>query len=249
MAEIEIWKEVAGYNGRYLVSNIGNVISNSFLGKSGKVGYLKPAITAQGYICYTLYKNRKPKRMFAHRLVAKAFIPNPDGKPYIDHINTIRTDNRVSNLRWCTQKENINNSLSIKHMKEGCKSAKRKRRKIRQYDKNGNFIQEFNSAYEVAGLLNCDVSQISNCASGRTLSSRGFLWEYSDEVGDSLKIDIPKGVVFKKEKSVASYYHGNLKAVYPKMVDCAKDFSITKEAMSLRIKKGKEYDGWSFKYL
>ena len=249
MAKIEIWKEVEGYNGRYLVSNMGNVISNSFLGKSGKVGYLKPMINHQGYVCYTLYKNRTPKRMLAHRLVAHAFLPNPEGKPYIDHINTIRNDNRVENLRWCTQKENINNPISIEHMKEGCKSTKRKRRKIRQYDNNGKFIREFNSACEAAELMKCGVSQISSCASGRTLSSRGFLWKFADEVGDSLKIDIPEGVVFKKEKSVASYYHGNLKTVYQKMVDCANEFHITKEAMSLRIKKGKEYDGWSFKYL
>ena len=134
-------------------------------------------------------------------------------------------------------------------MKEGCKSTKRKRRKIRQYDKNGKFIREFNSACEAAELMKCGVSQISSCASGRTLSSRGFLWKFADEVGDSLKINIPEGVVFKKEKSVASYYHGNLKTVYQKMVDCAKDFNITKESMSLRIKKGKEYNGWSFKYL
>lgn len=53
MAKIEIWKEVEGYNGRYLVSNMGNVISNSFLGKSGKVGYLKPMINHQGYVCYS----------------------------------------------------------------------------------------------------------------------------------------------------------------------------------------------------
>lgn len=87
MNNIEIWKEVEGYNGRYLVSNMGNVISNSFLGKSGKVGYLKPTINHQGYVCYTLYKDRMPKRMLAHRLVAHAFLPNPEGKPYIDHIN------------------------------------------------------------------------------------------------------------------------------------------------------------------
>ena len=75
--------------------------------------WLKPVVNDLGYYQVSLRKNRKTFIKRIHRLVAETFIDNPDNKPCIDHCNTIRTDNRVSNLRWCTHKENSNNPISL----------------------------------------------------------------------------------------------------------------------------------------
>ena len=114
--QIEEWKPVIGYEGIYEVSDCGNVRSLNY-NKSGKVKLLKQITAKDGYLVVCLHKNGKQKEGKVHRLVATAFIPNPDNKPCIDHISTIRNDNRVENLRWATSMENSNNPNTIVNMR------------------------------------------------------------------------------------------------------------------------------------
>lgn len=106
----EIWKDVPGYVGSYQVSNLGKIKSLSrFNGRySCKEQILKPRSDKKGYLRISLYKNNKIKNFFVHRLVAMAFIPNPDNLPQINHKNEIKTDNRVENLEWCSAYYNMN---------------------------------------------------------------------------------------------------------------------------------------------
>ena len=109
---MEVWKEIKGYEGLYEVSSEGRVRST---GK--KKGIMRPG-TSKGYLKVGLTKDGSRKMYRVHRLVAFAFIPNPDNKPEIDHINGDRKDNRVENLRWMTHKENNNNPVTLEKRSE-----------------------------------------------------------------------------------------------------------------------------------
>ena len=111
---MEIWKDIPGYEGVYQVSNLGNVRSLKF----GKERMLKPGKDRENYLHVDLSKNGKRKTCKVHRLVADTFIPSIEGKEFVDHINGIRNDNRMDNLRWCTHQENDNFPLSRKHKSE-----------------------------------------------------------------------------------------------------------------------------------
>ena len=104
----EVWKDIVGYEGIYQVSNFGRVKNT----ETGRI--MKTYKDKYGYITTSISYKGKTKHFLIHRLIAKAFIPNPENKPHINHINTIRDDNRIENLEWVTRKENSNNPLTRK---------------------------------------------------------------------------------------------------------------------------------------
>lgn len=129
--EQEIWKDIKGYDGQYQVSNLGNVrclgktYKNNGTDVEKKMFYCSKIKHPEGYTHVKIKSIEKGwQNVRIHRLVAEAFIPNPDNKPFIDHINTIRDDNRVENLRWVTRKENANNPLTIEHVRNATTGEK-----------------------------------------------------------------------------------------------------------------------------
>ncbi len=157
----ETWKPVKGYEGLYEVSNKGNVRSVDRYVMNGK-GYCllkgKPRKiyhNSKGYLKTELHKNGQGKQYFIHRLVANAFIPNPNNLPYIDHINTIRDDNRAINLRWCTHKENSNNPLTKEHF-----SYRKTNKSVYYIDEQGKKIS-FKSMAEAERKIGCSHSTIA----------------------------------------------------------------------------------------
>lgn len=141
--------------------------------------WLKPWII-KGYVYFGLIKYGKEGKnrisLRAHKLVAEAFIPNPDNKPCIDHINTDRTDNRVENLRWVTYKENSSNPITLNKQREKIKNTACK--KVFQYTLDGELVKVWDSARE------CDKNgfnykSISNCCNGRQKTANGYLWAFN----------------------------------------------------------------------
>jgi len=104
--QIEIWKDIQGYAGIYQVSNIGNVKNTT------DIKMLKPQKATNGYRHVYLSAFGKAIKFFIHRLVASAFIPNPENKKTVNHINGIKHDNRVENLEWNTHSENIKHAFN-----------------------------------------------------------------------------------------------------------------------------------------
>lgn len=113
---MEEWREIPGWEGLYEVSNMGNVRSLDRRCSSGK--FCKGQILAKrydnsGYTQVGLCRSSTVKWMKVHRLVAMAFLPNPENKPQVNHLNGIRDDNRLGNLEWCTCSENHRHAFDV----------------------------------------------------------------------------------------------------------------------------------------
>lgn len=173
---MEIWKPIEKYPD-YMVSNQGRVKSL----KNGKEKVLKCCKYKDEYLSINLCKNGKQKLHKIHRLVAEAFIPNPDNKPCIDHINTIKNDNRVDNLRWVTNKENSNNPLTINKWKIKIGKLHHNHKPILQFDKNMNFIKRWDCAMDVQRKLGFNQSNISSCCREERKTSNGYKWGYVED--------------------------------------------------------------------
>ena len=190
----EIWKDINGFEGYYQVSNLGRVKSIErvieYLSygkkKTKKIceKIFKPQFNKSGYYMVNLSVNNMHYPKQIHRLVAEAFIPNPDNKPQVDHINTIRTDNRVENLRWCTQQENTDNPLSkAKHKEyysEHIGSNHHCARKIIQFTADNELLDVYDCIKDASEKLNVDRAHISSCCSGKRKTAGGSRWKYYD---------------------------------------------------------------------
>lgn len=107
----EVWKDIKDFRGLYKISSFGRVISLPRNGTKKDTYFIKPSIDRYGYIRYSLSKNNKQYHRQAHRLVAEAFIPNPNNKPQVNHIDGKKHNNRVDNLEWNTASENISHRV------------------------------------------------------------------------------------------------------------------------------------------
>lgn len=188
MKKEEEWKSIKGYEGLYEISSYGRVKSLSYKYKNGKVReeiIRVPSIT-HGYEFLKLNKNGESKNYKIHRLVAEAFVPNPENKPEVDHIDTNKRNNMVENLRWVTRQENCDNPRTFKtHMIAVT-------RPILQYDLDGNFLNYYPSIAEASRKTGIIVCTIQNCLAGRTQTAKGFIWKYyslgvESEVDEYLK--------------------------------------------------------------
>lgn len=190
--EIEIWKDIQGYEGLYQVSSLGRIKSlNRYKqAKNDSISSFKERIkklqlSYKGYLMVTLSRNKERKTFFVHRLVALAFLPNTENKPHIDHIDTNKQNNNVNNLRWVTPAENNNNSLTkekLKNFRDKMKSGDYSRSKIvLQYSLSGDFIKEWTNITTIHKEMNYNPSCISECCNNKQKTAYGFLWKFKDK--------------------------------------------------------------------
>ena len=178
----EIWKDIEGYENLYQVSSEGRIKNLNYF-KTGKEKILKGGKYGSGYLKVKLFKDGKGKNYAIHRLVAQAFIENPDNKPQIDHINTDKTDNRVENLRWVTNKENMNNPITRQncsknnYYKGKTGSKHHNSIPIYQLTKEGDIIKKWECAATVAKELNISRIGIRRCCQGKAFTAGGYAWK------------------------------------------------------------------------
>lgn len=173
---MEIWKNLANYE-NYEVSDKGNVRS-----KVNK-RILKPSDNGLGYLRVHLYKHNKGKLCYVHRLVAEAFLDNPNNLPEVNHINEDKTDNRVENLEYCNRRYNVNFGTRSKSASKSMKGVHINRndlsKTVYQIDKDSDeIINVFPSTAEVERQLGYDAGCISKCCIGIQKTSYGYKWEY-----------------------------------------------------------------------
>ncbi len=164
----EIWKDIEWYDGIYKVSNNGRIASLKYWWK-----ILKPWLIGKKwkqYLGRVMTKDNIVKNTLIHRLVALAFIPNPDNKPQVNHKNWMRDDNRVENLEWCTSKENNAHSRNV--LLKGRKPIKRW-----QYDLEWNFIREWDSLKQVQRETGYREHYIRRCIQWKQNAAYKYLWK------------------------------------------------------------------------
>lgn len=183
----EIWKDIPNYENFYQASNYGRIKSvekmvwNGYQFWKREEKILKLTRDKKGYLNVGLSKNGKFKRCKVHRLIAKTFIPNLNNLPQINHINGIKTDNRVKNLEWCTNQENCIHARKNKLVKTPKGKDSKLSKKIYQFNKDNIFIKEWTGINEVAKQLGVCRRSIQRCCRGERKTAGGYIWRYTNE--------------------------------------------------------------------
>lgn len=185
----EMWKDVVGYEGIYEVSSIGNVRKKETFAKVCGNGYRKVKSHncktykfPNGYIGVKLYINHSVKNKLVHRLVAEAFIDNPENYPQVNHKDENIENNCMENLEWCTSKYNANYGTRNERCRKG---NSRFFKKVAQIDKeSGDIIKIWDCIGDASRILNINDSHIIRVCKHlkRNVTAGGFIWKYADEL-------------------------------------------------------------------
>ena len=168
----EIWRDVVGFEGLYEVSNLGNV--NRLVKYNGAHKPRKLRMDRYGYKYVRLWKNGKAKYFTVHRLVAMAFIPNPENLPCINHKDEDRTNNDVNNLEWCTVKYNSNYGGRNEKLSKSMRNHPNKSKPVMCVETQ----EVFPSAREVERQTGIRNEQILQCCKKPNRTARGYHWQF-----------------------------------------------------------------------
>lgn len=161
------WRTVVEYE-RYEVNQFGDIRHKQ------RKHVLSPRPNAAGYL-YVAFNIEGHRKNFAvHRIVANAFIPNPNNYSEVNHIDSNKTNNCVENLEW------VDSSQNKKHAYQKQENKTCRGKMVEQYSLQDEYIRTFNSVSEAAQFLGCSVGAISNCCLGRTKTSQGYKWKYAE---------------------------------------------------------------------
>ena len=186
----EEWRDIKGFEGKYMVSNLGRVKSLNY-NRTGKEEILKAYDNGHGYLFVALYKDGKVEQPLVHRLVATAFLDNPDNLPEVNHKDEDKTNNCVENLEYCSRSYNLNYGTRRKRSAEklkGKKHSEEHNKKIGKklskpvfsVDKESGLIMWWESIIEASRQTGINRGNICNCLKGKIKSAGGHIWFYAD---------------------------------------------------------------------
>lgn len=180
----EEWRLIKGYEGLYQVSSYGRVSGMGRVlcdGRLWKGRVLKQKTNTDGYNQVTLCKDGKEKQYLVHRLVAQAFIPNPNNYPIINHKDENPSNNRVENLEWCTVDYNINYGTCNERKRKSLTNNPKKSKIVLQFTLDGKFIKEYLSVRGAERQTGYGQGNISAVCRGELNQAYGYKWKYKDE--------------------------------------------------------------------
>ena len=234
----EIWKDVVGYEGLYKVSNTGKIYSI----KNDRI--LKQQIV-RGYCKATLCRDGKQKQIGVHRVVAMAFIPNPNNLPQVNHIDENQLNNHVENLEWCDCKYNINFGTAIQRRRENYPT----RREIDQYDKHGNLMRTWFGLGDIQIKTGYNAGAICECCNGKRDYYKNSVWRYKDEPFDKYEQKHPESPFNRKRKSFSRYdLNGRLVDRWKSVREASEKLNIPYQTIVEWCNKEYERMGYIWKY-
>ena len=165
-----MFKDIPGYEGLYAINEQGQVWSH----RRNKI--MKPWPDGRGYLKVTLTVNYERETKRVHRLVMQTFCPVEGMENLeVNHLNEVKTDNRLENLAWTTKIENIRYGTGSQ------RSGLTRSKPVAQYTKDGKLIAKFSGINEAARQLNAQATRISMCCNGKALTHRGYKWRFINE--------------------------------------------------------------------
>lgn len=196
--------------------NVKNILTNKIL---------KQQDTKDYYKCVTIYIKGKPKLCRVHRLLAQSFIPNPENKPYVNHIDGCRYNNSLENLEWCTASENTNHAIQTGLM------TPVNERSVVQYSLNGDLIKIYDSITIAAKETGSSIEKIIACCKKQRLTHNSFQWRYINEATKTLP---PQSPPKTKPKRVAQIdpITKEVVAIYNSLTQAAKAVNGSSGAIS-----------------
>jgi hypothetical protein len=184
---MEEWRDIAGYEGLYQVSNLGRVRSldrvvecvDSIRRYKGRI--LKQCRKQNGYM-EVVVKRQCEQHFLVHRLVAQTFIPNPNGYPTVNHLDENKENNKADNLEWVTSAENNAYGIGCINRKKNAPAAsiRSTARPVQKYSLEGKLLDEYYSAMEAGRANGCRQSGISECCNGKQKTAYGYIWKYKE---------------------------------------------------------------------
>lgn len=238
----EFWREAKGMVGLFQLSNLGRLKTSS-----GRI--LKPSINDKGYVKYNVYG----KIVSLHRILGMTFpdlvewTENAKGKPFdeifINHKDENPSNNSLDNLQWCTPKENCNWGTRSKRLCE------KNGRRVRQYDRLGEFVAEYPSSNEAHRRTNIDQSSIAACCRGKQHSVGGYIWRWSDSLDDKRGDKIPQDAckIGNGKRVIQFTDTGEVVGVYDSAREAARQTGISNQAISILCRGS--INGYKFAYL
>lgn len=225
----KIWKDIEGYENLYQVSTDGLVRTSH----KGLWEILSLGRKRHGYYSVLLHKDGKRKNMLVHRLVAKAFIPNPNNYPYINHKDENPSNNHIENLEWCTAKYNSNFGTCKNRIGDS------NSRPILKYDLEGNFIREYKSMSEAERIEGINHASICICCNGRVSYQGNSIWIYKgDENTIQDRVQRVKRLITSPKKVAMYSKDGNYIKTFDSISQASKETDDSYIQIDRQIKTG-----------
>lgn len=230
----EIWKDIEGYDGVYQISTFGRVRKKVKTKNGYDVLCMRPS-KAKGeeyYYIVKLSKDNKKTTYFIHRLVAQAFIPNPDKLPQVNHKDENKLNNNVENLEWCTAKYNVNYGRAIEKMKDSLINNPKLCKIVYQFDLKGNLVKSYLSIKQASKETGINKSSIGFVCRGLKTTAGGFIWSF-DNNKDKIKFITEKIINSHTEKPVLQLdLNNNLIKKWKSATVAAKELGLKRNAIS-----------------